>query len=703
MTDPGKGPGLRPERPAPKPVSVHQSLWHHCIESCVIVAFATWLAAVLLPRAIPLWEMTGPLAVLTAVTWRVAVTVTRSAVVSGWLLAWGVVLTAWFTTARITGAWSGDMAGALVLAVVLLTPFGPPAIGHYRTAGTRDYAAEARAAELAELGRWEMMFTRMGVRGIRVSEVFRHENGLQVHGSLGKASDEHGIFTFDKLKMLAAEVATHTRTARDSVHFEQPDRDNSATFVMHLRTRKGKRTVQYLPENDRPATIGKPLELGRHDNGRPFRLLLREIVVMIVGVVGSGKSNLLNVFTAQLARCEDVIIVCIDLKLRMARPWIQAWLDDPAHVRRPVIDWLATTRTEAYLMLETLIAAGDARARTAIGEKIIPRRKQPAVILIMDETAVATGHDRKDEGVSSRKLAILLARFAETYRSEAMSPVVAAVRSDVETMGLSALKAQTLARIGLRVSQAGDGDSIFPDHHDAAVALSRIQDEGAGLALVRGKINPPVHFYRMTPKLAYRIARRTGPWRPAPDPHLEQAMGEAYTNRWERMEALLDEWRATADAFHAEIGTGGAPDPDESTGGAGGTATATRTRPAPAGDDIDVDQAWRGIIANIEDPDGKVHPARQRMRELLFRAGPRGYTVGALGKILREEDPERKGIHRNTLHEWLRSDEELGRVRSKARVKNDPYARWVWIRQAGDGEILAAGQPDEDDEEGGDW
>ena len=124
----------------------------------------------------------------------------------------------------------------------------------------------------------------------------------------------------------------------------------------------------------------------------------------------------------------------------------------------------------------------------------------------------------------------------------------------------------------------------------------------------------------MTPKLAYRIARRTGPWRPAPDPHLEQAMGEAYANRWERMEALLDEWRATADAFHAEIGTGGAPDPGESTGGGGGTATATRTRPAPTGDDIDVDQVWRGIIANIEDPDGKVHPARQRMRELLFRA-----------------------------------------------------------------------------------
>ncbi len=475
---------------------------------------------------------------------------------------------------------------------------------------------------------------------------------------------------------------------------------------MHLRTRKGRRPVEFLPENDQVTTVNKPLELGRHDNGRKFRLLLREIVLLIVGSVGSGKSNLLGVLIGQLARCEDVLIFCIDLKGgRMARPWVMPWIEDPGGVRRPVIDWLATTRREADLMLDTLLAAGDARSRKGSGgEKIIPRRDLPSVVLIIDETAVATGHDRKDDEVSSRKLAVKVARLSETYRSEGFVPVIASVRGDVETLGLSAIKAQALGRIGLRVSQAGDGDSIFPDNHAAAKALAAILDEGAGLALVKAVMSAPVHFYRVTPKLAYARAVLTGPWRPAPDPHLENALGEAYAARWERMSDLVKRWRQDADEWcrDPEVGI-----PDGMRAGA--VVTAMQTRPASAGSDGsggsgggDDDQAWREIIASIEDPEGTVHPARQRMRELLFQAGPRGYTVGALVKVLRAENLE---VHRNTLHEWLRKDEELGRVRSKARVRNDPYARWVWIRQAGDDEILAAGQPDEDqhDEPEEDW
>ena len=204
---------------------------------------------------------------------------------------------------------------------------------------------------------------------------------------------------------------------------------------------------------------------------------------MIVGVIGSGKSNVLNVFIAQLALCEDALIFVVDLKGgRMARPWLMPWLEDPDGVRRPVIDWLATTRKEADLMLDTLLAAGDTRAaKGSGGEKITPRRDMPQVVILFDETAVATGHGRKDDEVSSRALAVKVARLAETYRSEAFVPVVSAIRGDVETLGLTAIKAQALARIGLRVSQSGDGDSVFPDNHAAAKALANIQDDGAGL------------------------------------------------------------------------------------------------------------------------------------------------------------------------------------------------------------------------------
>ena len=701
-------PAPRPER---KPVRTGTDLWWHVTETAVIVTAAVVAAAWVLPRTVPSWQVSGILGVLSGVVWLVTLRITGSGGLSGWLLCWGVFLTSWFTAARMLGAWSSGILSALVLGFVILTPFGPPVIANYRALGNRDAEAEERARLERERGRWVTKFAQLGIRGIRITEVTRHSNGIQVHGLLGKATDEHGVVTFDRLKELGPELATDLRLAADAATFEQPDPDNSAAFIMSLRTRKGKRTVTYLPENAKWTTVNEPLELGLHDNGRPFRLLLREIAVLIIGVIGSGKSNLLNVFIGQLAWCEDVLVFCIDLKGgRMARPWIMPWVEDPDGVRRPVIDWLATTRTEAKLMLETMIAAGEARSEQgADGEKITPRRTLPSVVLVMDETAVATGHGRKDDGISSRELAVLVARLAETYRSEAFVPVLAAVRGDVETMGLTAIKAQALARIGLRVSQSGDGDSVFPDDHAHAKLLAKINDEGAGLVLLKGRMSSPVHFYRITPRLAYYIAKRTGPRRPAPDPHLEEALGEAYATRWERMGDKLDLWRRSADAWKAGAGIHDDPGavPQE-----GRRPVAVMDRPpageaggAPGGGD-ELDAAWRDIVGRLEGVEegveGKVNPARRRMRELLFRAGEHGLTVGTLCRTLAADaaaagNPELK-VHRNTLHEWLRDDEGLGRVRRHGRAKNDPYARWIWIRRAGDADLLADDSPEEEED-----
>lgn len=85
------------------------------------------------------------------------------------------------------------------------------------------------------------------------------------------------------------------------------------------------------------------------------------------------------------------------------------------------------------------------------------------------------------------------------------------------------------------------------------------------------------------------------------------------------------------------------------------------------------------IVADqIEYPDGAaINPARHLMHELLIAAGGKGYKVGDLVRLL---DCEGLGVHRNTLHEWLRVDEKRGWVRNSARVPNDPYARWTWCK-----------------------
>lgn len=685
---------MRPER---KPVPAGPDLWQHVYEVAALITLGAVLAAWMLPATIPAWELSGVLAAVTVVAWAVTLHSTGSAGLALWLLTCGMTLAGWLGYARVTGAWTRDVIMWLVLAFAVLPPFGPPLIAQYRLKGKFSADAEEKARNDREIARWVTKFAQLGVRGLERVQVFRHENGIQVHGELGKATDEHGIVTFDRLKDLSLDLATDLKLAPSAVTFTQPDPDNAAAFICHLRTRKGKRQTEYLPDDGKWTTVNKPLDLGRHDDGKPFRLLLREIAVMIVGVVGSGKSNLLNCFIGRLAWCEDALIFCIDLKGgggRMTRPWLMPWIEDPDAVRRPVIDWVATTRAEAKLMLETLIAAGDARGEHgAGGEKLTPRRDLPGIALIMDETVVATGHARKDDGISSRDLAVLLSRVVETYRSEAFTPVLAAVRGDVETMGLSAIKAQTLARIGLRVSQSAEADSVFPDDHAAIKVLARITDEGAGLARVKGRLTPIIHFYRITPKIAYYIAKRTGPRRPVPDPVLEAGLGQAYAERWERMAGKLDLWRRTAAEWKADPDIGIRDDLEPA---ARKTATATAD---PVSAEDYVDSVLREVIAAGPDlDDGKTKTrAKRRMCELLRLAGQHGLQVAMIVKMLSDEaqqagDPELR-VNRNTVHEWLRGLEELGRVKRSHHKLNSPYGRWAWIRNPDDGDFLADDGP----------
>ena len=730
----GQGRRLGPPRPERQPVPAGPHLWAHVYETAVLVTLGTVLAAWLLPASVPPWELSGILAAVTAVAWAVTLHSTASAGLAAWLLACGLALAAWLGYARVTGAWTRDAIMWLVLAFAVLPPFGPPLIAACRLKGKFSAEAEEKARQALELKRWKTVFESLGVRGVEITQIFRHPNGIQVHGQLGQATDEHGIVTFDQLKEYGPQIVTHFRKAASAASFTQPDPDNAAAFILHLRTRKGRRQTEYLPDDGKRTSVNKPLHLGNHDDGSPFRLLLREIAVMIVGVIGSGKSNLLNLFIGRLAWCEDVLICVIDLKGmggRMSRPWLMPWIENPwdpakteaenkreGRIRRPVIEWVATTRAEAKLMLEALIAAGDARGEEgAGGEKLTARRDKPGIALIMDETVVATGHGRKDDGISSRDLAVLLSRLVETYRSEAFTPVIAAVRGDVETMGMSAIKAQTLVRIGLRVSQSMDADSVFPDDHAAAKILAKITDDGAGLARVKGRMSSITHFFRITPKIAYYIAKRTGPLRPAPDPVLEAGLNQvlddegrgAYEARWDRMAGKLETWKRTAAEWKADpdIGIRGGPDREPA---ARKSAVAVADRePGAVSDEEYVDSVLRETIASVLDPepDGKAkNAARRRMRELLRQAGPDGLRVGTLEKMLADEaraagNPEMR-VHRNTLHEWLRADEELGRVRNERPALHkpkSPYARWVWIRQADDGDFLARDDPDDHEED----
>jgi len=432
------------------------------------------------------------------------------------------------------------------------------------------------------------------------------------------------------------------RLDEDAVYFEKPKGGSAADFIMHIRNRSGPRPNVFLPRNNQPTTINRPFPIGVMDNGRKFEMTYREVAVLIIGVRGSGKSNLQSIFIAQLARCIDAVVFMIDLKGgRSARPWMMPWVE--GHTPRPVIDWLATTREEALIMLEALMAGGMARARSGQGwDKITPSADVPAIILVVDETAVMTGHGIRADGISNYSIAQLLAQFVETFRSEAMDLLCAALRGNVDIMGSTAVKAMTEVRIGLRVTSSADGDSVFPDNHSAAKALARLHDKGDGLVAVGPEISPAVHFYRIGGEEQIRdVALSTGAIRPAPEERLATAMGKAYEQRWTRQHGvdLLKEWRESV----------GLPEPAEH----------------------DPDDPFWGIVAQQDDPEKPADPRRVKIRKYLYARGPSGYTVARLVTLLAAEGLT---CPRETIQRWLADDESSGLVMRTGK----PLHRWVW-------------------------
>ena len=633
-------PALRVPAGTRNRTDVEQHLWRHSLESGVLACVATLVLSAAIPHsAIPVLLLLAGGLTVTAVTGYTALRVTGSLVMAGYLGLWGLLLTGWLALVwQIGKPWHTGTLAALFIPGIVLAVLGAPAIAHHREQIRKDEEAHKARIDVVPLRRWETLLGRLGVPAI-ITDVVEHPGGLQVLGRLARASDAGRPPTFAQLSATTQQIAVHKRLPEDAVYFEKAKGGSAADFVLHVRTRRGPRTDIMLPAENLPQTINRPLALGELDTKRRFELTYREIVVIVIGVRGSGKSNLLNVFIAQLARCVDAVVFMIDLKGgRAARPWMMPWVKNLA--RRPVIDWLATTREEANLMLDAMLAGIQSRSRRGEGgEKMTPSADLPAIILVCDETAVMTGHGIREAGLSNVKMAQKLAQVVELGRSEAMDALIAALRGNVDVMGSTAVKAMSEVRIGLRVTQASDGQMIFPDDFAAAQALARLRDRGDGLAKVGPDLSPPVHFYRINEQMIDNIALWAGDIRPEPEAALITAMGEAYEQRWTRPhgEELKKIWRESA----------GVPEPPDFRGEFG------------------------EIVAHLEDPEKPIDPRRKRMRELLIRRGGPGYTVGRLVTLLGNEGLT---TPRETVHAWLRDDEANG----LARRGGPPTYKWWW-------------------------
>jgi hypothetical protein len=591
----------------------------------------------------------------------------------------GIAAAAWLGYAGTTTAWSPVAVAALLVPAAILIPLYPVIRTREERAAAEARRASEAAAAAKALRKWPDLLARIGHQGVRYAGQEETMAGYAVHLRLPGS----GRVTYSQLAPATEQLEVAARLRHGSLRFERGDQAHKV--ILHVAERDVLAETIPLPDDDEPLSITRPIPLGLYEDGQVCAVTLRELATLIVGLRGSGKSNLLNVLLAQLARCPDVLIFAIDLKGgRMAAPWIEPWLTQRSP--RPVVDWLATDRAEAEKMLRALLRAVDARSRSGSGgEKIIPSSRQPAILLLCDEVAVlmgvGTGGPRTAlEGVTNATLARLATQLVMTGRSEAIDLIMATQRGAVTMTGSADLKSQCGLRIGLGVASEADARLIIPDDIRIAADLARLRHPGTGI-VQQGKQGRvlPVKFFRIEHEAISKIAERYGRIRPGPDKLLEEALGGEYAQRWspERLARIP----GIASRPTVPVAIAAAPDP-------AGPLTADQYAAYQLAahqfkaDQVPAEQLgpfgadeFGGPPAGFLsiDPPGAAadaaHPGRARMVAMLRSAGVRGITARGICDQLAADGLE---VTPQTIHRWLAEEASGGRA------ENASYGRWKW-------------------------
>ena len=559
--------------------------------------------------------------------------------------ACGIVAAGWLAYACRSAPWSWTAAVALLVPAAILIPLYPVIRERGDLAAEKARRDAEAAAAAQEQNKWPDLLARIGHSGIKFAGQEDTLAGYMVHLRLPGS----GRVTYSALAPATEQLEVAARLRHGSLRFERGNQAHKV--ILHVAVRDVLAETIPFPAGQGTLSITRPMPLGLFEDGQVCAVTLREIATLIVGLRGSGKSNLLNVLLAQLARCADVLIFAIDLKGgRMAAPWIEPWL--AGRTPKPVVDWLATDREEAERMLRALLRAVNARSRSGSGgEKIIPSPRQPAILLVCDEIAVilgiGVGGPRTSlEGVTNATLAGLATQLVMTGRSEAIDLIMATQRGTATMTGSADLKSQCGLRIGLGVASEADARLIIPDDVRIAADLARLRHPGTGI-VQQGKLGRvvPAKFYRIEHESISQIAERYGPIRPGPDKLLEDALGEDYASRW-------------------------SPERAAKIPGVGSRPMVPAGIPAPYGG---ADEPLAGRAAGSSAGAGALtdagHPGRRRMAAMLKSAGVRGMTVRGITEQLAADGQQ---IAQQTIYRWLTEEAAAGHV------ENASYGRWKW-------------------------
>jgi FtsK/SpoIIIE family len=655
----------------------------HAAEAITLAAVAGLAAEALLPGSgAPSWVLPATEIIAgwggALVTWSGG----KGWFLPGYLAAFGSLLGGWTILAQQAGLWTGTALGSWLAGMSVLAPVGLAAALRRRERVPEPRAEIVMAAiepdpVAIEMRKFEHLLAEvlpeLKEDPIRVLSLEEGAAGRVLRLQLPRS----GGATVTTLRDKARVIEVMLQAQEGAVGFELGD--HSGDVIMRVRERDGLAEIALLTPDLRARTVNEPLVMGRQEDGSWLKMLFREMHALVVGTTGSGKSNWINVLIAQLASCNDTIIWMIDMKQgRAAKPWFQAWEDGRA--ASPPIDWVATTREEAWLMMEAVLAAAQTRSASGIGgNKIIPTPSLPQVCLIVDETAILFGSERgtrTEVGEGGHTNTQFIAKEDEVLqvgRSEAIAGVFATQRGTNSMAGSGDSKANLTTRVALKPATLAELQYVVPDAHFAAKQMAYLcNTPGVGIVAQGSHVSGITKFLHhdhiegecgkdhARPHCApgcpvYQTALDTGPIRPALDMMTAIALGEPYANRWRRA---------------AETGVVRVP-----------LAVLSGGRAVP----VSID-AFDEIISDVRDPEKELHPDRIRYRQFLAGRGAMGATPKMIWEHLEEQaiadsrpakEDETHTVTRECLQRWMREDEGDGIVHNPdmGRWKFGPGAR----------------------------
>ena len=616
------------------------------LETSGIAGVGVYLIALTRLPLAPTCALLAIAAVTAAVTCLV---VTRNEHLAAAISGWAITAPGWLAWARITGQpYSERVIAPLVIAVMILTAWAYAA--YAGLIQSRDKAAEDAAGRerRAALSKWGNMLALLGAEGVTA----RSEDTTRAGRVIRLTLPSSGKVTIRHLHALTDGLAAALHLQPSSVWFEQGK--HAAEVLMHLEENDALSQVVPFPAESRPLQIARPFPVGIRSDGQACEVCLAQIAaVLVIGVSGSGKTNAFNILIGQLTRMPDVVVFGIDFAGgRLFAPWIRPWID--GRCERPAVDWVATTREEAAVMLDAVLAVSEARDASLIGgSKITPSPEMPHLVVIMDEAPDVLGQNqsRRDTGPSNTQMTEKVERLHRKGRKGAVQMIEGLQRGTVTMAGSGDLKSQAPMRFAMGAVTEADARAAVGDDTAAARLLARLTQPGTGIIWTPGDSRPvPMRWYRLDPAFPEDLARidqlaqKAGRTRPAPDQLAQNAMGDAYTRRWERSD-LYQRIGAESPAAEelARLPHPGKPVPPP-----------VRIPADPARDS----EVFRAMM-EAENLGGMKPDPRGRMYALLAGRPILGLDVAEICATLRREG---LGVDRTTVHRWLRQDIDKGDV-----------------------------------------